>query len=118
MFGRIAPHKRLTINVHLDGMRETHDKVCAREGVFDKAIEMIREAKRRGYHVTTNTTVFKETSIEEIEELCELVTGLGVDGMLVSPGYHYESVNENIFLTRRRSRRSSSACWSSPSSTR
>ena len=61
MFGKIAPHKRLTINVHLDGMRETHDKVCAREGVFDKAIEMIREAKRRGYHVTTNTTVFKET---------------------------------------------------------
>ena len=25
VFGRIAPHKRLTINVHLDGMRETHD---------------------------------------------------------------------------------------------
>ncbi len=42
-------------------MRETHDMVCARQGVFDKAIEMIREAKRRGYHVMTNTTVFKET---------------------------------------------------------
>ena len=42
-------------------MRETHDYVCAREGVFDKAIEMIREAKRLGYHVMTNTTVFKET---------------------------------------------------------
>ena len=39
----IPPHKRLTINVHLDGMRETHDYVCDREGVFDKAIEMIRE---------------------------------------------------------------------------
>ena len=100
VFGRIAPRKRLTINVHLDGMRETHDKVCAREGVFDKAIEMIAAAKRRGYHVTTNTTVFKETSVEEIEELCALVTGLGIDGMLVSPGYHYESVTENIFPTR------------------
>ena len=100
VFGKIAPHKRLTINVHLDGMRETHDKVCAREGVFDKAIEMIKEAKRRGYHVTTNTTVFKETSVEEIEELCKLVKSLGVDGLLVSPGYHYESVKENIFLTK------------------
>ena len=100
MFGKIAPRKRLTVNVHLDGMRETHDKVCAREGVFDKAIEMIREAKRLGYHVTTNTTVFKETSIEEIEELCALVASLGTDGMLVSPGYHYESVKANIFLTR------------------
>jgi hopanoid biosynthesis associated radical SAM protein HpnH len=101
VFGRIPPHKRLTINVHLDGMRETHDHVCAREGVFDKAIAMIREAKRLGYQVTTNTTVFKETSIEEIEELCELVTGLGINGLMVSPGYHYESVNENIFLTRK-----------------
>ena len=77
MFGRIAPHKRLTINVHLDGMRETHDHVCAREGVFDKAIEMIAAAKRRGYHVMTNTTVFKETAVEEIEELCALVTEPG-----------------------------------------
>jgi hopanoid biosynthesis associated radical SAM protein HpnH len=100
VFGRIAPRKRLTINVHLDGMRETHDTVCARAGVFDKAIEMIAAAKRRGYQVTTNTTVFKDTSIEEIEELCALVTGLGIDGMLVSPGYHYESVAEDIFPTR------------------
>jgi hopanoid biosynthesis associated radical SAM protein HpnH len=100
LFGRVPPHKRLTINVHLDGMRATHDAVCAREGVFDTAIRMIGEAKRLGYHVTTNTTVFKDTSIEEIEELCELVTGLGVDGLLISPGYHYESVKENIFLTR------------------
>jgi hopanoid biosynthesis associated radical SAM protein HpnH len=100
VFGKIEPRKRLTINVHLDGMRETHDTVCAREGVFDKAIAMIREAKRLGYHVTTNTTVFKETSIDEIEELCKLVTGLGIDGLMVSPGYAYESVKENIFLTR------------------
>jgi hopanoid biosynthesis associated radical SAM protein HpnH len=100
VFGKIAPDKRLTINVHLDGMRETHDKVCAREGVFDKAIEMIRQAKERGYHVTTNTTVFKETSLEEIEELCKLVKSLGVDGLLVSPGYHYESVKADIFLTK------------------
>jgi len=101
VFGKIEPRKRLTLNVHLDGMRETHDRVCAREGVFDKAIQMIRDAKRLGYHVTTNTTVFKETSIEEIEELCKLVTGIGVDGLLVSPGYHYESVKDEIFLTRR-----------------
>ncbi len=100
VFGRIAPHKRLTINIHLDGMRETHDKVCAREGVFDKAIEMVRESKRLGYHVWTNTTVFKETAVDEVRELCDLLKGLGVDGILVSPGYHYESVDRDIFLTR------------------
>jgi hopanoid biosynthesis associated radical SAM protein HpnH len=101
VFGKIPPEKRLTINVHLDGLRETHDAVCAREGVFDKAIEMIREAKRLGYHVMTNTTVFKNTEISELEELCTMLDGLGVDGMLISPGYHYESVPADIFLTRR-----------------
>jgi hopanoid biosynthesis associated radical SAM protein HpnH len=100
VFGRVPPHRRLTINIHLDGMRETHDRVCAKEGVFDKAIEMLREAKRRGYHVVTNTTVFKETNVDEVEELCHFLTALGVNGMLISPGYHYESVPRDIFLTR------------------
>lgn len=100
VFGRIAPHKRLTVNVHLDGMRETHDYVCARQGVFDQAVEAIRESKRLGYHVITNTTVFRETSIDEVEELCAFLSGLGVDGMLISPGYQYASVKKDIFLTR------------------
>jgi hopanoid biosynthesis associated radical SAM protein HpnH len=100
VFGVIPPHKRLTINVHLDGLKETHDYVCAREGVFDKAIEMIQESKRLGYHVITNTTVFKETDIDEAEQLFTFLTDLGVDGMLVSPGYQYESVQRDIFLTR------------------
>lgn len=101
VYGRIAPHKRLTINVHLDGMRETHDYVCAREGVFDKAIEAIEESKARGYHVITNTTIFKETEIAEVEELCDLLSDMGIDGMLISPGYQYESVDRDIFMTRR-----------------
>jgi len=100
VFGQIEPHKRLTINVHLDGMRETHDYVCARDGVFDKAVEMIKEAKRLGYHTITNTTIFKETKISEVEELCEYMASLDIDGMLISPGYQYESVEEDIFMTR------------------
>ena len=52
VFGIIPPHRRLSVNVHLDGLRETHDRVCARDGVFDKAIEGIREAKARGVRVT------------------------------------------------------------------
>jgi hopanoid biosynthesis associated radical SAM protein HpnH len=100
VFGVIPPHKRLTINVHLDGMRDTHDRICAREGVFDTAIAMIRGAKERGYHLVTNTTVFKETEVSELEALCQFLTDVGVDGILISPGYHYESVTHDIFLTR------------------
>jgi len=100
VYGLIPPDKRLMINVHLDGMRETHDRVCAKEGVFDRAIEMIREGKRLGHHVMANMTIFKETDVAEVEELCRLLTSLGVEGMLVSPGYHYESVSRDIFLTK------------------
>jgi hopanoid biosynthesis associated radical SAM protein HpnH len=100
LYGKIPPHKRLTINVHLDGMRETHDYVCARDGVFDKAIAMIREGVKLGHHMMANTTIFKETSMDEVEELCRLLTDLGVEGMLVSPGYQYESVDSDMFLSR------------------
>ena len=100
VFDRVLPNERLTINIHLDGLKATHDYICNRKGVFDKAIDMIGAAKARGYHVMTNTTVFKETSVEEVEELCEHITDLGVDGILLSPGYSYESVERDIFLTR------------------
>jgi hopanoid biosynthesis associated radical SAM protein HpnH len=100
VYGVIPPDKRLMINVHLDGMRETHDRVCAKEGVFDRAVEMIREGVRLGHHVMANMTIFRETDVAEVEELCRLLTSLGVEGMLVSPGYHYESVARDIFLTR------------------
>jgi hopanoid biosynthesis associated radical SAM protein HpnH len=100
VYGLIPPHKRLMINVHLDGMRETHDRVCAAEGTFDRAIEMIKQGRRLGHHLMANMTIFRETDVSEVEELCNLLTSLGVEGMLVTPGYHYESVDRDIFLTR------------------
>lgn len=99
-FKRSRPQKRLTINVHLDGMRETHDMVVRREGVFDRAIEMIREGRRLGYRVCTNTTIYRETDMDELERLMALLGTLGIEGMLISPGYHYEKIKENHFLYR------------------
>ena len=94
------PHKRLSINVHLDGMKKTHDMVVDRAGVFDKAIEMIKRGKQLGFQVCTNTTIYRETDIAEIEEMCAFLDGVGVDGILISPGYHYEPIKENHFLIR------------------
>lgn len=99
-FGLIPPHRQLFVNIHLDGMRETHDYVCNRKGVWDKAVAMIKECKERGYLTLTNSTIFKETDMREVEELCDLLTDLRVDGILISPGYQYESVQKNVFLTR------------------
>jgi hopanoid biosynthesis associated radical SAM protein HpnH len=100
VYGVVPPDKRLMINVHLDGLQETHDLVCDRQGVFDKAIEMIRRGLELGHHVMANMTVYKDTDVAEVEALCRLLGDLGVDGMLVTPGYHYESLDQNIFMTR------------------
>jgi hopanoid biosynthesis associated radical SAM protein HpnH len=101
------PTSKMFFNVHLDGMRETHDLCVEREGVFDAAIEGIKAAKAAGFLVCTNTTVFKETNLAEIDELYAYLTKLGVDGFMLSPAYGYTAVQKTnpngaaeIFLTR------------------
>ena len=99
---RLTPSPYLTISVHMDGMREQHDKSVAREGIFDKAVHGIREAKRLGFRVSTNTTVFNDSEPEEMAELFTFLSDdLGVDGMMVSPGYDYpKAPNQQVFLKR------------------
>lgn len=95
------PDKRLFFNVHLDGLRETHDVAVEREGVFDEAIAGIRAAKAAGHMVCTNTTVYRETDMQEVEALFEYLEQFDVDGHMLSPAYGYSAVNSReIFLTR------------------
>jgi len=95
------PSPRFFFNVHLDGMKASHDIAVEREGVFDQAIEGIRQSKARGFMVCTNTTVFRETDMAELDELFALLTGLGADGFMISPGYEYAAVDsKEIFLDR------------------
>lgn len=98
---QVPPSPYLSFNVHIDGMRETHDRVVDREGVFDICVKMIKMLKEKGYRVQTNSTVFRETSVEEIEELIKMLASLGVDGMLLTPGYHYQVLtNDEIYLKK------------------
>ncbi len=95
------PHRQFFFNIHLDGLRETHDLAVEREGVFDAAIEGIRVAKAAGHMVCTNTTVYRETDMAEVEALFEFLEQFGVDGHMLSPAYGYSAVNSReIFLTR------------------
>ncbi len=95
------PDPRLFFNVHLDGLEKTHDLCVEREGVFREAVEGIRVAKAAGFKVCTNTTVYKETDMAEVEALFEYLKPLGVDGHMLSPAYGYSAVNvREIFLTR------------------
>src|SRR4051794_33209965 len=63
------PTSRFFFNVHLDGLEATHDKAVEREGVFAAAVEGIIAAKKAGFLVCTNTTIFKETDLNEIDRL-------------------------------------------------
>jgi len=95
------PHRRFYFNVHLDGLEKTHDLCVEREGVFREAIEGIQAAKAAGFQVCTNTTVYKETDMREIEELFEYLRQFHVDGHQIAPGYGYSAVDDReIFLTR------------------
>jgi hopanoid biosynthesis associated radical SAM protein HpnH len=101
------PTSRLTFNVHLDGLEETHDLAVERKGVFKSAIEGIVAAKKAGFLVCTNTTIYRGTDLGEIDALFAYLTRLGVDGFLLAPAYGYTAVKETnpagaaeIFMTR------------------
>jgi hopanoid biosynthesis associated radical SAM protein HpnH len=77
--------------VHLDGMRERHDRFVEREGVFDTAVAAIREAKRRGFRVNTNTTFLTTDTPEIVREVLDFLNDdLEIDGIQISPAYAYE----------------------------
>jgi hopanoid biosynthesis associated radical SAM protein HpnH len=97
---KLPRSKRLTLSVHVDGLAPTHDRILGRPGLFDNAIRAIKAAKRQGFRVCTNTTIYKESDIGEIESLFALLTRIGVDGILVSPAYSFEGVAPEMFLSR------------------
>jgi len=111
----IRPSQWMYWNVHIDGLEYTHDLIVEREGVFKECVEAIKMAKFLGYQVATNTTVYKETDVREIEQMFEFFSSLEVDGHTISPGYEYDAAKkdmvkrlgkqpEDFFLTRRMTR--------------
>ena len=88
---RFKPSPYFAWAVHVDGLQERHDASVCREGVFDKAVEAIHEAKQRGFRVTTNTTFFSHDTPETVREVLDFLNDeLGVDQMMISPAYAYE----------------------------
>ena len=85
------PHPRFSWTVHIDGLRERHDAAVCKDGVFDKAVAAVKEAKKRGFQVTTNTTFFKSDTPETVRGVLDFLNDeLQVDGFMISPGFAYE----------------------------
>ena len=94
------PSKYLTFSVHMDGLREDHDEAVCREGVYDQAVEGIREALRRGFRVTTNTTLFDGAAPLRVRQFFDEMMDLGVEGMMLSPGYSYSKAPDQEHFLR------------------
>lgn len=94
------PSPYLSWVVHLDGLATTHDRLAGRAGLFDAAIGAITAAKRAGFQVRTNTTLYKNSDWREVEALFAHLCRLGVDGLMLAPAFSYEKVVADIFLSR------------------
>ena len=90
MLDKIPPSKYFCWVVHIDGMEEKHDESVARAGVFRRAVDGITMAVARGYRVCTNTTVFRNSDVEDLRAMFRYVSSLGVEGSMLSPGYDFE----------------------------
>jgi hopanoid biosynthesis associated radical SAM protein HpnH len=99
------PSKYLTFSVHLDGQREHHDFSVCKEGGYDLAVAGIKVAVERGFRVTTNTTLFDGANPKSVRAFFDEMMELGVEGMMLSPGYAYDKApNQNSFLGKARTR--------------
>jgi hopanoid biosynthesis associated radical SAM protein HpnH len=88
-------------SVHLDGDAQMHDHSVSQEGVYDKAVAAIKEAKRRGFRVNINCTLFNDAIPERVAKFFDTLKPIGVDGITVSPGYAYERApDQQHFLNR------------------
>lgn len=118
------PDKLFNINVHIDGLAKTHDAIVEKPGAFDQAIAGIRAAKKAGFTVCTNTTIYRQTDTGETEALIDFLRDIGVDGMLISPGFDYtDAPDRTVFMSREvitekfsslRKKLGSGKIWSTP----
>lgn len=103
---QFQPSKYLTFSVHMDGQREEHDLSVCREGGYDIAVEGIKEALKRGFRVTTNTTLFDGADPRSVRDFFDEMMSLGVEGMMLSPGYSYDKApDQQHFLGKENTRK-------------
>jgi hopanoid biosynthesis associated radical SAM protein HpnH len=101
--GWFEPSKYLSFSVHMDGLQENHDFAVCREGTYEKAIAGIRMAVERGFRVTTNTTLFDGADPNAVRAFFDEMMEVGVEGMMVSPGYAYDKAPDQSGFLKRKS---------------
>ncbi len=103
---KFKPSKYLSFSIHMDGPREEHDAAVCRDGVYDAAVKAIKSAVAAGFRVTTNTTLFDHADPARFRQFFDEMMDLGVEGMMLSPGYSYEKApDQDHFLKTDKTKR-------------
>jgi len=98
---KYTPSPYFTFSVHLDGNRERHDASVCREGVFDVAVDGIQCALAKGFRVTINCTLYEGVTAKEMAAFFEFISGIGIEGITLTSGFSYETVNRREMFLRR-----------------
>jgi hopanoid biosynthesis associated radical SAM protein HpnH len=96
------PSQYLTFSVHLDGLEEDHDRAVNQPGTFKRAVAAIKKARKRGFRVNVNCTLFDGMAPDDVAAFFDYCTDeLDIEGITVSPGYAYERApDQEHFLNR------------------
>ena len=97
---KFKPSPYISFVLHVDGLADSHDRFAGRTGVFDTAVAAMRAAKRAGFQVLVNTTIYKGTKLEEIEKLFALLSQIPVGGIMMAPAFSYQAVDSDVFPSR------------------
>ncbi len=99
------PNPFFTFSIHLDGYEEQHDKSVSKKGAFKIAIAAIKEAKKAGFRVTINCTLYNGVDVEKMADFLDFVMRLGVEGVTIAPGFNYEKAKaKELFLEKKKSK--------------
>jgi hopanoid biosynthesis associated radical SAM protein HpnH len=99
------PSPYFTWSIHLDGLKEQHDRAVSMEGVFEKAVAAIKLARSKGFRVTVNCTLFNGEHPKEVADFFDYAMTLGIEGITVAPGYSYQHApKQDVFLGRTQSK--------------
>jgi hopanoid biosynthesis associated radical SAM protein HpnH len=99
------PSPYFQFSVHLDGDKEDHDRSVCQDGVYERAVEALKKAKAAGFRVSINTTLFDNAEPDRVAAFFDEVKRIGIDGIMVSPGYAYERAPDQAhFLNRHKTK--------------
>jgi hopanoid biosynthesis associated radical SAM protein HpnH len=102
---RYKPNRYFNWSIHLDGDKDMHDQSVCQTGVYDRALSALALAKRKGFRVTINCTLFNNADARRVAAFFDTVSALGIEGITVSPGYAYERApDQQHFLNREKTK--------------